>query len=356
MMITAALNLLSAILPVLLLCCGCAVDDVSGGGGSPDHSVTLIMPVGGCGDNGYNDLILSGAMDFYHSKETEVRFSLRYPVDEAQVKSMIEEWMVSAGEENGEKCHSLLLLASGDYKKYVGNVERALDDNRRILVFECSDDGVADGVSTFRIGRYGAAYLVGLMARESPEAHVVYAFHGDSSCIEAGKGFCDGYKSSESGKKVICHYIASDAEGYSMPEKAYDVVKSLDNVFIFPLSGGSNNGIFRYSRENMFTLQLIAGMDVDCSAYSTRVPFSLVVHVDEIVSSLIMQWYSLGSLPRHTDYYMSNSDMIDVIINPDFVDRANILLDYYIDPEYWQLQKDMNFEKAVIAEKAYYGF
>lgn len=337
----------------LLLAALTACSDDGGRGGSapaaPAHSVTLVTSTGGTGDNGYNDLVLAGAMRFYRDN-ADVTFSLQRPRDEAEARAILDRWAAATAGQPGE---SLIILASDTYRSLI-SAGMSLNDNQRILLFECGGEAAfPSNVSTFRICRYGASYLSGATAAESPEAHIVAATDSEGLMRDALTGFSDGYRDA-SGRDAEVHFLSDGEAGFSMPNKAYELAAGWDEVFVFPLAGGSNSGLYKYTREDEFTLQLLAGMDVDCSDYSTRVPFSLLVHIDGVVYRMLDTWLRDGALPRHTDYTLADRDAIEVKANPLFLDRVNVFLDYYSEPDYWQKRIADSYEAARQKEVKYY--
>lgn len=342
-------SLLILIFAALALLYGCTSEN-GGGEDLVADSVTLITSIGGSGDNGYNDLVLAGAMRFYQ-RNSDVHFSLRKPGDLAEARAILDAWLKDTSARTGR---SLLILASDDYLPLLEGREPKLNERQRILLFECPEGHRAAGVSTFRICRYGASWLSGAVAAESPEAHIVAANHAAGLMEDAVAGFRDAY-SEVAGKTAEIHYLAEDETGFNMPNKAYDLVKDIREAFIFPLAGGSNSGIYKYSREEEFTLQLVAGMDVDCSEYSTRVPFSLVIHIDNVIYSLLSGWLSSGEIPAHSDYTLSDSEAVELLANPLFFERAEAFVEYYAGEDYWQKRIDSFFETAKKRELEYYG-
>lgn len=318
----------------------------------PSLRITLITSTGGNGDNGYNDLILAGIMRYYNRHEADVWLSMRQPVNADVAREYIEDWILNTQVENGTKSRSLLILASSEYENILREKNPELKDYQRILLFESDGNNLPEGVSSFRIGRYGAAYLAGLMAGESPESYIISALPENGLLKDAEQGFSEGYQFASQGKTAVINYLSENEMGFSMPEKAYDLVKDLDEVFIFPLAGGSNNGIYRYSREDYFTLLLIAGMDVDCSDYSTRIPFSMLTHIDKILETTLEEWHNTGSLSSHKDYFMGEG--VEIIVNSNFLDRVISFKDYYSNPDYWQQQKEKWINTAKDMERNYY--
>jgi basic membrane protein A len=308
-------------------------------------SVTLVTSLAGSGDNGYNDQILSGVLRFY--EDTSVKMSMLHPASLTEARSMVDEWMADTGDQE----RSLLVLGSDDYKELVANRDLSLRSGQRILVFECSAQGLPDGVSSFHIKRYGASYLAGCMAHESPEALVVSATAKSALLRSATEGFCDGYKHA-SGREAEVTYLADDYSGFSMPNEAYNLMMDQSECFVYPLAGGSNSGIYKYSRDDMFSMLLIAGMDADCSDYSTRVPFSVVVHIDQVLYETLNQWVTTGEIPVHTDYGLSQG-AIEIKLNDSFVNRLLAFQDYYYEEGYWKEEYQKYQSLAVEKEDAY---
>lgn len=313
---------------------------------SKGDSVTLVASIAGNGDNGYNDLVLAGVIRFYNS-HGDVKVSLLNPGSTEEAEVIYQDWKEAT---SGQSEKSVIIFASDDYKEMILNSSTPLDANQRAIFFENHESNVPENVTTFCISRYGVSYLAGAMAAESNEAHVVAAFENDGIIHEALTGFYDGYLDA-GGKNVIVDYLAEDESGYAMPNKAYSLAADIDQAFIFPIAGGSNNGIYKYSRDNMFSLQLVAGMDVDCSDYTTRVPFSILVHIDNVIYNLLDQWYAEGKLPVHIDYGFLDKEAVELVVNPHFLERVFIFEDYYGEENYWfgryGKYKDMALQKEM---------
>lgn len=316
--------------PLMGFAAGCASDDDPADVETPAvPEVTLASSLSGSGDNGYNDLILTGALRF--NEEHTVNMSLLHPDDLDDAGILLDEWLTSTR----NQAQALLVLASDDYKELVAGKDLQLAANQRILVFECGEDNLPAGVSSFHIRRYGASYLAGCMAHESPKAYVVAAMKGNDLLDSAAQGFCEGYQAASGQAATVC-YLAQDYTGYASPNEAYRLAKDFeDECFIYPLAGGSNSGFYKYTREDVFTLQLVAGMDVDCSVYSTRVPFSVAVHIDQVLYQNLSQWMETGELPAHADYGLG-SEGIDLTLNTDFYNHLMAYTDYYVQEDYWQ--------------------
>ena len=213
-------------------------------------SVTLVTSLNGAGDNGYNDLILSGALKFYQAHE-EVELSLVWPHDIAEAEGILTSWLAEESEER-----QLLILGGNEYEQMVREKDIELDNNKTILLFESE---AIQGVNTIRIQRYGISYLAGCIVAPEGCATIIAALPDDPILTDAISGFTDGFKAYcgneeeedensyiKTGLDTI--YLANDYTGYAMPDSTYRLATEINNGFIYPLAGGSNNGIYKSVR------------------------------------------------------------------------------------------------------------
>ena len=327
----------------LVMLCSCSSDSENSDVGS-DARITMILSVSGQGDNGYNDLITQSIMRFYNHHE--VSLSMQHPYSLGEAKELVKRWLALQSDKKE------LLVLSADYVELADSEIRTLADNQKVLLFEAkANDKRPEGVSTFYIQRYGAAYLSGCIASPHQEATIVAAMPGSNIIEDAIQGFADGYV--KGGNRAEVFYLAEDASGYAMADSAYRYTSGLDGQFVFPLAGGSNNGIYKSSRETLFSTILVVGMDVDCGAYSGRIPFSVVVHVDQIVEEYLNEWAQSGKMKRHETYGLE-SGMVEVVLSDYFAEFSYIWEDYYRDYYYWEnalkRYSDEAKEKEVVYE------
>ena len=193
--------------------------------------------------------------------------------------------------------------------------------------------------------------MAGCIASRHAEATIIGAHPNESIITDAIKGFTDGYEKHNTAKVNII-YLADDYSGFAMPDSAYRLAGTLGNSFIYPLAGGSNNGIYKYSREEPFELMLVAGMDADCSAYSNRIPFSVIIRTDKIIGNYLNMWLSTQEMPHHIVYVLE-SGYIDILVSPLFNEMSYICEDYYLNPDYWKDAYDSYKEEALKREKEY---
>ena len=193
---------------------GCS--DEGPGGTPPDDQkprLTVITSMGGLGDMGYNDLIMAGIMRFY--EKNDVRMSLIWAADTADARRAIDTWLA----EGGGGAQSLLVLAEDSYAEPLRDRDVSLAPNRRILIFESDGDDLPQGVTSFAIDRYGAAWLAGRMCSEHTSATVLAAMPGNSTLNAAIEGFSDGYADGGGGQARVM-YLADSPEGFDMADSA----------------------------------------------------------------------------------------------------------------------------------------
>ncbi len=318
---------------ILLFTGGCSDNDPAQSTIATNKKVILVSPIGGFGDAGYNDLIMRGVMQAY--KSAGFQLSIIYPSEEEEVRRLIEEFCVV----EVDSPH-LLFLADSNYSVFLPR-HCSLPENKKILVSDVSRENVPEGITSFSISRAGVYYLAGRMASPHCSATIIAAMPGDQRLEEAISSFQEGF-----GKEVEVVYLDEDEKGYNSPEKAYKKMGEIDNSFVIPLAGGSNNGIYKYSREQDFWLSLVAGADIDCQKLSPRVPFSVVIHIDRIVKDLLMEWISSGFRESHYTFGLTNSGT-EIIISDVFSTWSNIWEDYYLENDYWEEAKYKYFDEAI---------
>ena len=327
---------------LLGMCCACSEKSHIM---EPVPQITVICSLNGSGDNGYNDEILSGIMEANETNSISLSIISPASIEEAQVA--LSEWIKA----DVQECRSLLVLSGNEYESLVKDL--AVPTNKEIIIFESEAENLPSNVYSFMIHRYGISYLAGCMASEAESACVVAAMQSESYLGDAVKGFMDGFSVGGNNADVI--YLANDESGYGMPDEGYKVVNTLPyNSFIFPLAGGSNNGMYKATREEEFNMNLIAGMDVDCSYYSTRVPFSVIFNIRKVVRSILNDWISGNQLQDHYTFDLSDEDIVYISFCESFFDNLIAWDDYYFDPLYWTQMCDKYKAIAIEKETIYY--
>jgi len=137
-----------------------------------------------------------------------------------------------------------------------------------------------------------------------------------------------------------------------MPDSAYRLASKMPKCFVFPLAGGSNNGIYEYTRETPLTEILVAGMDVDCAAYSKRVPFSVIINIKAAVTRYLGNWLDGEALPDCATFTLADG-MADIKMSDTFYSSLDVWEDYYDDENYWRQLYDEYKDEAIRKESEY---
>lgn len=148
---------------------------------------------------------------------------------------------------------------------------------------------------------YGASYLAGATAAQCAgdrKSLIVLANDSDSPIGIARDGFMAGY-----GGECDVEYLADDWTGYIQSNLTYQKMSTWtgDYGFIFPVAGGSNAGIYRYSRE-FDDSPYLAGMDIDQSHLSSRITGSVIKRIDLLIYEYLSQWTQTGTMPESQLY------------------------------------------------------
>lgn len=289
---------------------------------APKHQIIVLYAPGRLGDMGYNDAILRGVQSFKKSHYADAEFYQYSPSDTEQAERVLTDWL-SLPESN---VPALFVAASSDYEAIVNKCvsQRPLTANKRLLLFE--SDMEKEQVTTFRISMYGASYLAGVSAAICSDGKplVVLGNGNDSAIASASEGFIAGFNSAIPDVAVDVTSLADDWHGYVSANKAYEMMTTWapQYGFIFPIAGGSNSGIYRYSRENPNSSPLLAGMDVDQSALSANITGSVVKHIDRLIYEYLDNWMNTGEL-LPSGIYGIESGYVDWVLSDFFAPRLH---------------------------------
>lgn len=328
---------------ILIASCSSNEDEPSVGNSHLTADITVVAPLSGLGDNGYNDQALSGIFESIGSSEIEV--SIIRPKDIQQAEAEVTEW---CAREDGRR--RLIVLSDNEYSAIAAKL--TLKERQNALLFESDGKGIPDNIATFRISRYGSSYLSGCLAQGSAQAHIIGGRREDPSVSEAAAAFEAGYKESNPTGEVTTHYLSTSSAGWAMPDSLYRLVAEYPDDFFFPVAKGSNAGIFKYSRETPFVLLLIAGMDVDCSQLSKRVPFSVVIDVKSVVRDYVRRWIAGEDISGNRTFGMSDG-VAQVRLSTLFYQINDVWEAYYSNPDYWQTIYDKAYQEALSKEVEY---
>ena len=310
---------------VLLLLTACSKDHSDFlEGVTRQAAVTYLVTPNGLGDNGYNDAAAQGIFSFIIETFTPVR--MLQPQDTTQAEQMYRQWLT----DNADKDSAVLILGSSVYEQMARRVPVTLfGKGSRVLLFESS--ARIDGLSTVKVSRYGASYLCGAMSG-SFDALILSAVRNNPLLDESIMGFM-----ADSADRMMARRIRSSSTFREM---------------VFPLLGGSDIGVLRAMNDEQNNLGLVIGMDVDQSALSPRVPFSMIIQTGQVLHDYLKDWLSGRDWPASRTLDMSQG-AAQIMLHPSFY-RHNTLMDYeYRDPDTFLNLYNRFIDEAVSKEQEY---
>ena len=316
-------------------------------------TVTFLVTPNGLGDNGYNDAAAEGIFAF--AGETRTRMRLLLPENEAEAETMYRQWLT----DNAEKDSAVMILGNSAYESIAQSNHATLSGKgSRVLLFE--SEAAIDGVSTVLVSRYGVSWLAGAMS-QGFDALILAATEGIPTLQESIAGFQEAreaYAGEYDGLlcKTTLHYLADGEAGFAMPDSAYryiawraDEIDFWDEI-IFPLLGGSEVGVLRYLNDNELTSALMVGMDVDQTGLSSRIPFSVVIRIGDIIKQYLNDWLAGREWPKHLRFGLKDG-AADIVITPRFTDHLELSDNRYSYPGTFQRLYDQYKEEAMRKEE-----
>lgn len=308
-----------------------------------DKAVYVLFPVNALGDHAYNDLVLKGILEA--QKQLGFYVMPYAPADREEGAVMLQ--LILGIVNHADKGECLAVIAGNEYENEARQwlqgktLREGFEDD--VLLFETNSTDLP--IHTFFINMYGASYIAGSIASLfSDRAAILAANALDISIRQNAAGFRDGF-TDNGGIAVSACYLSEEHSGYSMQDRAYELTDSLaeTNRFIYPIAGGSNQGVYRYSRENPDRLYT-AGMDVNLSAYSAHIVFSTVKHIDRAVADHISAWIESEELPALHATYGIASGHTDIALVDEYQSSYKELVEYY-RPIVADQEKEQNHEE-----------
>lgn len=339
----------------LLLLAACSKDDDVELDSTGLATVTYLTTPNGLGDNGYNDAAAEGIFAF--AFETGTRLRMLQPNDEAQAERMYRKWLT----DNADADSAVLIIGSSVYEQMARRVsaqhQAELADvhgrGGRVLLFET--ETAIEGISTLAVSRYGASYLCGAMSGAF-DALVLSAVKGNPILDVSVKGFLDGYNAHHAeGTCAELQYLSDNETGFAMPDSAYRLMSAriaesfVYREMVFPLLGGSAIGVLRAMNDEEANLGLVIGMDVDQSALSSRVPFSMVVYIGDVLHRYLDDWLLGREWPASCTLGMAEGGT-DVMLHPSFYQEGVPMDNRYRDPETFKRLYEKYKEEAIREE------
>ncbi len=273
--------------------------------------VEVVFSPSGFGDLGYNDIILTGLEEARKRLGFDVVMHVPASIEDGM--AIYNQWARKSAP--GER--RLFIFATNQYESALRQSDvHPSDANSTVLLYETHKP--IDGVYTFRIGMYGAAYLIGAYTaltqkdEADSKAAVIAANPFDRNVDGAAQGFRDGFLEAGGADATISYISDKEGDGYNMPDEAYALCNRLyesGHTFFFPVAGGSNKAVYQFSRnQGVYT----AGIDGDMSSYSGLMNCSLVKNIGSATNDFIALWLAKKEIPQHQDF-LWDSGYVSVI-------------------------------------------
>lgn len=279
------------------------------------RTITIIAPVHGLGDMGYNDNALSGIISFAESHSDSIQVNLISPLTDDMAQAAVKQWMEKISEASRKGQSRLLVLCSGSYSALVDQYQNlSLPQGQSVLLFESSRRNWPDNVAAFDIDNKEIHRVAGQTLTyhyDTCRIAAVVAYQTDSSANAAIEHL--RYGLGPNGQVDV--YSLSDTEmGYYMADSAYCLAWRLQETkkydFTYPLCGGSALGLYRFGSNRTPPI----GMDVDCSMYCLSLRFSVIRKVDQALKYYLNGWWEDGALPESRHFGLE-SGYVEIMNN-----------------------------------------
>lgn len=324
------------VLPLVLFMSSCSEEDYEYVDKSPQ--VIALYIADGLGDRSYVDNIYRG-VEAACIKNGLYVLHLS-PADADEGRAYIEN-ILRYGYNDGIK--RLFLVTDQSYTDVLKDNADLIPDNDDMKMVFFETRPFTTNAYTLYVPFYGGMYAAGYLAQTMEDVDSVAIFSANVSIpalVDSRKAFMEGF--TVNGKETIeNYYLGEGTEGFAAADTLYKVSYMVDSLYdmVLPLCGGSVQGLLRYNREYPTTSFYTVGVDADMSSYSSRVPFSCVKHMDDVVDLVVSQWLS-DSLPRHQTLGMKEG-YVEVIIPDDYKERFE---SYYSEIFETAVQKEEDYE------------
>ncbi|MCF0175228.1 MAG: BMP family ABC transporter substrate-binding protein [Bacteroidales bacterium] len=300
---------IASLVLALVLSCGC-INHANSDNTLPERYIIALYGVNGLGDRGYNDGICRGIEKAAAQHRCDTWHLTPGDMDEGR---MLLQLLVEEFSEFGDR-NCLIVTADVGYvtPESLKLIERST--GCRILILESRESHA--GACTVNMPLYGASWMAGRMAASMDgvsKAGIICARPEYPQLQDAVKGFICGAKGIDAAMAEI-DFAGSDP--FDSADLLYRLSPELKKEYqmIFPLCGGSTQGLLSYCRENPEASFYTIGIDSDLSRYCERVPFSIIKNMEDVLFQCVGRWLSKEGLPAHIEYGMSSGN-VEVVVS-----------------------------------------
>ena len=257
--------------------------------------VFFVSKKGSLGDIGYVDALYRGAVR--GANGCNLMLSLvEFPSDTAKAFVTLE-YMLDYMQKDKPDRNALVVIANDNFEPVLHRYASLLTKAPNVDFLLCESGDTTLPIYTLRIPQYGVYYQAGLIASEGlsdvDSVLIVSANPTEKGITEMREGFTRAIKDSRANIYVENTYLSETSGGYDLASQTYQQSYTIDKNFdlVVPLCGGSAQGFYRYNRENPESFYTL-GVDTDMQMYSTRVPFSVVKNLEDVLEEWIINWWN----------------------------------------------------------------
>jgi basic membrane lipoprotein Med (substrate-binding protein (PBP1-ABC) superfamily) len=258
---------------------------------------------GSLGDLGYVDALYRGVVRGANGCNLMLSL-MEFPTDTSAALSTLEHMLDYMRTEKPDR-NALVVIANENFEPFLHRYESILTKAPNVDFLLCESSDTTLPIYTLKIPQYGVYYQAGMLASEgmadADSILIVSANPSDKNIAEMRKGFTQAIKDYNSNIYVENTFISDTTGGYDRSSYAYQQSYDIDKRFdlVVPLCGGTAQGFYRYNRENPESFYTL-GVDTDMQLYSTKVPFSVVKNLEDVLDSWIFNWWREESeLKKH---------------------------------------------------------
>ena len=289
--------------------------------------VYFIYKEGSLGDMGYMDALYRGIAKA--ANDGNMLLSLaELPSDTSKIDFALS-YFLNYMEKVGANRKSIIVIANDNLESMLHHYEGMLKESGNVSVLLAETQDTTLAVHSIRFPVYGACYQAGRITAQSlsdvSNILVVTANPNENSLADMGKAFTLGI---EEGKvqanrevDIANYYISNTTGGYDEAEQLYQMSYDIDQKYqlVVPVCGGTVQGLLRYNREHPNSFYTV-GMDTDLQQYSSKVPFSIVKHIDKAMEDWITKWAKGEQLEKHLSLGLS-SGYTELVIADQYSDE-----------------------------------
>ncbi len=285
--------------------------------GEDAKTLCLLFSSNGLGDASYNDPILAAAANYAFTHDGIVLDYLS-PKSLEEGEAYFLRWLETAP----GKDRSMMVLTDNAYESLPEKYKERIDPEKHcILQLDSRRDDLP--AHTAYIRYYGVCYWAARMQSTFTGTHaesaIMKANNRNPVLGEMEAGLTHGVE--DAGSNVWFTWVLDpDGNGgFDLPQTAYWLVGEVPATVstVYAIAGGSNMGVYRFTREFPGTL-LVPGIDTDQSGLSSDVPFSLLKHTDRLLTEYIARWDNGEPQPASPCVVGLAEGYTDLVISKDY--------------------------------------